>query len=120
MWNLTGTPEQNLIVQNALNKIKFPFERLSISGSPEIGWKNLNDEKLNNGSIPGLSLGAPDPTRQEFLEGAPHSVEAEIEGREFIAGVFYSNGNIYIDPVCQQYPDVAGAVVACEGAHATS
>jgi hypothetical protein len=50
VFNLTGTEKQQQIVKDALDAIKFPFERLKFRrGTATIGWANLNGQALNSG-----------------------------------------------------------------------
>jgi hypothetical protein len=50
VFNLTGTDEQQGIVKDALDAIKFPFERLHVkNGTATIGWANLNGQALKTG-----------------------------------------------------------------------
>jgi hypothetical protein len=50
IFNLTGTEQQQQIVKEGLDAIKFPFERLHPRfGTAEIGWANLNGQALQTG-----------------------------------------------------------------------
>ena len=118
VFELKGTVDQNQIVVEALDRIKFPFQRLAFpNGFAIIGWANLNGQTASVGEM---------PSRQHGGSHAPHGVdsdaeaiEGEIEGRKYILGVFYPhNGNIYIDNALVNYPAVAQGTVSAEIAHA--
>ena len=99
-FNLTGTEEQQAIVKDALDKIYFPWERLTFPAIPEIGWKNLNGQSLE-GALQHKS-----------------GTKGIIDGREYTLGVFYTHsGNIYIDNLLVNYPEYAKTTVSAEIAH---
>lgn len=111
IFDLRGTTTQQSIVKSALDKIMFPWTRIvPPNGKFIIGWANLNGQtlknaKLHKGDHPGKD------TDVDPLEG-------EINGREYILGVFYpSSGNIYIDNALVKYPDIAKTTVSAEIAH---
>ncbi len=48
VFDLRGTQQQQQIVKEALDAIKFPFERLKFpKGMAIIGWANLNGQKAD-------------------------------------------------------------------------
>lgn len=119
LFSLQGTERQIQIVKEALDKIKFPWERLKAPrGTFIIGWANLNTGRLakrlrendphykkHEGDHPGTDLDV-DP------------FEGEIGGKKYIMGVFYpSTGNIYIDNHLVYYPTEAQSTVSAEIAH---
>lgn len=101
-WLLTGTLEQIAIVKNALDKIYFPWEKLTMPQYPtEIGWRNLNTKEVS------LARQHKDVTK------------GIIDGREYTFGIIYPHtGMIYIDNLLVQYPDAAKTTVSAEIAHA--
>lgn len=123
-WNLTGSENQQQIVREALDKIKFPWDRLNLPNEPtEIGWRDLND-----GSI----LAAP-ASEGHHHEGERHHGEGDKpeplfgeikfgkdqQARKMILGVFYpGTGRIYVDTRLEQRPAVAQSTVSAEVAHA--
>jgi hypothetical protein len=119
-WTLTGTEPQKAIIREAFNRIKFPFERLNLPGTPELGWRDLNgsDDWWINGAE--VSLGrrhegkhAPERTDR------PEPLNGTVEGRKWIMGVFFPvSARVYIDVALEDYPDLAMAVVGAEIAHA--
>ncbi len=114
-WNLTGTDEQVSIASEALNRIFFPFERLTLPGVPELGWRDLNG--LGARSKQG-EFHLPHPPCAPGGEDEPHLIEGEFEGRRYTLGVFYTgSATIYIDNALVNSPEVAEAVVAAEISH---
>lgn len=97
IWNLTGTDKQVAIATEALSKIKFPFERLTLPGVPELGWRDLN----GRGALGG------------------HAIEGELLGRKYTLGVFYpGSGKIFVDNALTTLPGAAEATIVAEIAHA--
>jgi hypothetical protein len=115
-WTLTGTPNQQAIVRDAFERIKFPFERLTLPGSPELGWRDLNgsdDWWLAKGRKHEGQQHAP------AREDRPEPLNGEIDGRKWIMGVFFPvSARVYLDLALEDYPDTAKAVVSAEIAHA--
>ena len=101
---LTGTAQQIAIVAEALDKIKFPWERLTFPKEPvEIGWKDLNN---------GLY-------RSMDIKKHESGTLGIIEGRKYTLGIFYTHsGRIYIDNYLVNYPEIAQSTVSAEIAHA--
>jgi len=117
-WNITGSPEQIRIVSEALDEIKFPFERLTLPGIPELGWRNLNSGPdaflFKQGEFH-----LPHPPGAHDNGDEPHLIEGEFEGRRYTLGVFYTrSATIYIDNALVAYPAAAKATIAAEIAHA--
>ncbi len=47
VFDLQGTEQQQQIVKEALDAIKFPFERIQFpNGTAILGWANLNNQVL--------------------------------------------------------------------------
>lgn len=102
-FSLEGTPEQQEIVKSSLDKIFFPWEKLTFPNQyAVIGWDNLN----------AVALAGPDIKKHE---GAIHGY---LEGRKYTLGIMYPhNGFMYIDNSLVKYPDVARSTVSAEIAH---
>lgn len=102
---LEGTPAQQAIVAACFDPaspafIRFPWAKLSPPAKPiPIGWQDLN------------------AAGQRFDHHRAHTVVREIEGREWTAGVFWTDGRIYIDYRCETNPALAREVVSAELAH---
>jgi hypothetical protein len=135
-WLLTGTDAQNAIIRRALDRIKFPWDRIVALDKPiPIGWMNLNtservalleryldasglqvrysgDEHDHPDKIPG-HVHVED---EDGNEG--HGILRKIGDRWMIAGVFWTDGRIYIDISLESRPEVAQEVVSAEVAHA--
>lgn len=102
------------IVTEALNQIFFPFERLTLPGIPELGWRDLNGARSLKGEFH-----FPHPPGAHGGGDEPHLIEGEFEGRRYTLGVFYTgSATIYIDNALVDYPDAVKATVAAEIAHA--
>jgi hypothetical protein len=140
-FELKGTAVQIGIVLEALDAIKFPFERLTFpknNGRAIIGWAKLNGQLLD---VPMADLDItfiPDePTQISQLNEAEaekirghagdhpatdddtEPLTGEINGRKYTLGVFYpSTGNMYIDVALVNYPHLARTTVSAEVAHA--
>ncbi len=113
MWNLTGTAAQQQIVRTALERIKFPFERLTLPGTPELGWRDLN------GSDEWWTAKGRFHGDDEHDGDRPEPLNGELEGRKWIMGVFFPmTARIFIDIRLAPRPELAAAVVGAEIAHA--
>lgn len=107
-WTLTGTARQQEIVRGAFEQIKFPFDRLTLPGSPELGWRDLNGGEFRS-------------HQDEHHEGdKPEPLMGRMgEQRNYILGVFYpGSARIYLDNALVDYPEIAQATVSAEIAHA--
>lgn len=113
MWNITGTEQQQAIVRDALTKIKFPFERLTLPGTPELGW-----DDLNTGYYRAIAQHTPLGGHEDG--DSPEPLKGRIdEQRNYILGVFYpGSARIYIDNLLVKYPEIAKATISAEIAHA--
>src|SRR5688500_3329276 len=97
-WKLTGTVNQQNIVNWAFSRIKFPFERLTLPGTPELGWRDLNTGMYaaEKAKFHGDNLHDGDK---------PDTLEGEINGKRWIMGVIYPmSGRIYLDIRLEKYP----------------
>jgi hypothetical protein len=118
VFDLRGTEQQQQIVIEALEAIKFPFERIKFpKGTAIIGWANLNtammEKQFNDPNGPIFHIGDHPATDKDT-----ESIEGFLEGRKYVFGVFYpSSGNIYIDSYLTNYPSYAKTTVSAEIAH---
>lgn len=137
-WSLQGTPNQNNIIRAALDRIKFPWDRIVALNKPiPIGWMDLNtsertavlneyldasglqvrfdaghDHEVDPNKIPGhVHL-----LDEQGNEG--HGILRRLADRWIIAGVFWTDGRIYIDIRLESQPEIAQEVVSAEVAHA--
>lgn len=110
-WNLTGTDEQQKIVQEALDKVMFPWDKLSLPGVPEIGWRDLN-------TMAASIVNNPLPRQHEHDGDEPEPLAGKLNGRKYILGVFYPlSARIYVDNALVDYPELAQSTVSAEIAH---
>jgi hypothetical protein len=114
-WTLTGTPQQQAIATEAFNRIKFPFDRLTqLPGSPELGWRDLNnsDDWMYEARGVRLHAGHGGQERADPLE-------VVVDGRRWTLGVIFTlSGRIFIDISLESDPEAAMAVIGAEIAHA--
>ena len=116
-WTLTGTANQKAIAQAALDKIKFPFDRLNLPGSPELGWRDLNGGGYFMSTEEAHEKGLPHD--HGHTGDSPEPLMGMIDGRRWIMGCFYPvSARIYIDVRCEAHPELAWGVVSAEIAHA--
>lgn len=120
-WTLTGTARQQEIIREAFARIHFPFERLHLPGSPELGWRDLNgsdDWWLAEGGQEARGARRHEG-KHAPRDGKPEPLNGELEGRKWIMGVFFpGDARVFIDLALEQYPELAHAVVGAEVAHA--
>ncbi len=104
-YELQGSEAQQQILAGCFEPgspyfIRFPWARLSPPSRPvPIGWQDLNAGGL------------------QYSHDEAHTVTRSIEGREFVAGVFWTDGRIYIDYRCEAQPELAREVLSAELAH---
>ncbi len=109
-WNLTGTDRQIAVAREAFNRIKFPFGRLTLPGTPELGWMNLNS---------GTAWAAKGAKLHEGKRHGVDSLEGEINGRRATLGAIWPDtGRIVVDVSLESQPELAMAVIGAEIAHA--
>ncbi len=101
-FSLTGTDIQNAIIAAAIDRIKFPFERIKFpNGMCQIGWRDLNP-----------------PHKYRNIEMGGEPLIGSFDGRKYTLGVFYpSNGNIFADNALVAHPELAQSTVSAEMAH---
>lgn len=119
MWYLTGTDNQKMIVREAFARIHFPFGRLKLPGTPELGWRDLNTNYYAALlQRPRHHGGAHDNLPPEAKD-IPEPIFHGENNRRWVMGVFYPySARIYIDVRCEQRPELAWAVISAEIAHA--
>lgn len=110
-FELRGTETQIAIVKAALDRIFFPWDKLTPpKGKFIIGWANLNGQALEGGKLHGGDHPAKDSDTEPIM--------GSINGKKYTLGVFYpSSGNIYIDNVLVDYVKYAETTVSAEIAH---
>lgn len=115
-WKLTGTEAQIAIAREALQRIKFPFDRLTqLPGTPELGWRDLNhsDDWMRE------AKGSRFHGSNTHGKDRPDPLEVEHEGRRWTLGVIFTlSGRIFIDNSLTDEPERAMAVIGAEIAHA--
>jgi hypothetical protein len=115
MWNLVGTPSQNALVQQALDRCDFDFTKclpsLAREGktSVRVEWADLSryrNRMVGNGA------------GHEHEDGV-HPIEREVEGRMHVLGLFYlpPHTKIVLDLGLERTPTLAQEVFLAEGAH---
>lgn len=106
VWDLRGTPRQNAIVQEALDRCDFPFERLTKQPIP-VEWADLSRYAATQeaaGAHSHIHVG----------DDTAHSVER----RERVLGLFWYSGRVTLDLSLEQDPELAAEVLLSEAAHA--
>ncbi len=131
-----GTAAQQAIIGQAKDRIHFPWDRLTQYTRVLVGWMNLNTAaqlelvaktlSASTGKRPGSAL-EEHPHDPAKIPGHIHETDAEgneghgilryVEGRWMIAGMFWSDGRIYIDISLESQPAVAQEVFSAECAH---
>lgn len=108
IFDLIGTARQVEIIQQGMDKIKFPWEKLNPpEGVFKIGWADLNNGRFTQYVRAHKGHG-----------GEPQAINGMLNGREYIMGVFYPhNGDILVDNKLVNYPEVAQTTVSAEQAH---
>jgi hypothetical protein len=125
---IQGTPSQQDILREGWNKLRFPWDKLTRYPQLVIGWDDLNDGSLAPGAEAKLNPGhghaepedaqAPPHVHVEDPKyGTGHAVSRKEQGRWRIAGVFWTNGRIYIDNYYEAHPQAAQAILSAEAAH---
>lgn len=113
MWNLQGTPQQWALVQQALDRCDFPFDRMSPSLQREgktgidVAWADLSRYNHNGAAA------------HDHADGA-HTVTREVDGRARVLGLFYlpPHTRIVLDTSLTTRPELAWEVFLAEAAHA--
>jgi hypothetical protein len=146
VFDLRGTELQQQIVIEALDAIKFPFEKVNFPrGRAIIGWANLNGQAHSTDNPLAVVADKSGDLDVQFVpvetvdgtlggevteEARGHTSDhpasdanteplmGEVGGRKYTLGVFYpSSGNIYIDNALVNYPEYAKTTVSAEVAH---
>lgn len=125
-YELQGTSEQISIlapcfISGEVAFIRFPWDVLNPPHRPiPIGWMDLNAAFIVDlRNVPAYETEPrKTPGHVHLTDSAGnvgHAVLRLIDGRRWIAGVFWSDGRIYVDTRCG--PDLAREVVSAELAH---
>lgn len=135
IFQLEGTESQKAILADCFfpmspNYIDFPWHELRDRPSQPItlGWMDLNAAMREGETRSPISarldagpLGVPGHVHIEDGGHEGHAIlrrRNKGRGRWFTAGVFWTDGRIYIDTRCQAEPALAREVLAAELAHA--
>ena len=115
MWNLTGTPTQNALVQQAIDRCDFDFAKCLPSlvregkSSVRVEWADLSRYAASEGKA-----------HEHVHDGdLAHPIERVVEGRSRVLGLFYlpPHTRIVLDLSLERDPIVAQEVFLAEGAH---
>lgn len=111
-WLITGTEQQQAITRKIVDAIKFPWHLLTIQGTPEFGWRDLNSGNYSSGELGHHNVDA-NGDHYEVIQG-------KLNGRNFIFGVYYPGlCIIYLDVrLVGQYEHYAIETGSAELAHA--
>lgn len=110
VWRLVGTEVQNAIIQAALNRCDFPFERLAPKLVADVGRDYIPVEWAD------LSQYAASASESKHIEidgGTAHV----LEYRQQTLGLAWYSGKISIEKSLESDPELAGEVFIAEGAH---
>lgn len=110
VFDIRGTEHQRSLVEAALARCDFPFERLTAGLRQQ--W---NKDTI---SVEWADL---DTTSSVVLEvgraGRAHRVKPNVESRDRVLGTAWTDGRIYIDYSCESDPELAAEVFLSEAAH---
>ena len=118
VWNVSGTASQQQLVNEAIAACDFPFDLLLPGLQAQTGKTQI--------PVVWRDLSAYGYVRNETLHTHLHDNEdgtghiVSPPGRQFVAGLAWSNGKIEIDPRCEQIDggQLAREVFLAEAAHA--
>ncbi len=135
MWNLVGTPSQNALVQQAIDRCDFDFTKCLPSlaregkSSVRVEWADLS-RYGNREARHRAGSGRPEqPHSHKFADtghehvhdgdAVAHPIEREVEGRMRVLGLFYlpPYTKIVLDLGLERDPILAQEVFLAEGAH---
>lgn len=143
VWNLIGTPNQNAIVQDALDRCDFPFQWLEPELRSEVGktqipveWADLSRYgQAQAMDVPRMHDDHEDATEthdhaDEHDHGDPdglqhfHVTDPEtgdkahgIGFRSRVLGLAWYSGKVTLEVTMEQEPELAKEVFLAEGAH---
>lgn len=119
IWNLRGTPEQNRIIEETLERVDFPWKWLVAELQNEVGkstipveWEDLSryaEEEEDNHEAKMVS-------RKPRRHGG--DADYHIVGyRNRVLGLAWYSGKVTLDSTLVNEPELAGEVFMSEGAH---
>lgn len=121
IWNPQGTYEQNLLVQDALARCDFPFERLAPSLQRE-GKSAIRVEWADLSRYNERAARAHEEEHSHVKDGdaVAHPIERVIDGRRAVLGLFYlpPYTKVVLSNVLTSRPPLAHEVFLAEAAHA--
>lgn len=134
VWNLVGTPSQNAIVQDALNRCDFPFQWLEPELRSEVGktqipveWADLSRYgQANAVEVPRAAGGHGDHDHGHDERELTHfHVEDPETGdkahgigfRSRVLGLAWYSGKVSLENTLESDPELAKEVFLAEGAH---
>ncbi len=135
-FDLQGTDNQNAIIKAAIDRITFPWDKITAIRKPiPVGWRDLN----GTAAVRALERALPDLTDSSDPKKIPGHIHVEGPNGEdghgvvryfdakngegarwWVAGVFWWGGDtagIDLDIRCEAQPTVAQEVFSAEGAH---
>lgn len=110
IFDLRGTPNQVRLVQAALDRCDFPFERLV----PELTKQWGKSQILVQWADLSVSSSVIEEVRPE---GRAHKGGPDVVGRHRTLGTAWTDGRIYIDHSCESDPELAAEVLLSEAGH---
>lgn len=108
VWALQGTERQNAIIQEALDRCDFPFERLTKQPIP-VEWADLSryTQQMEEAAAAGSHL--------HVHEGG--DTAHPVERRERVLGLAWYSGKVTMEVTLESDPELAAEVFLSEGAH---
>jgi hypothetical protein len=123
IWSLQGTPNQNALVQRALDACDFPFDRLAPGLRASVGrdripvvWDDLSRygaQTAAAGVAPLVRHGVDDDPH-DHAHGGDYDL---LEFRQRVLGLAWYSGKISLDLSMETNPLLAMEVFLAEGAH---
>jgi hypothetical protein len=119
MWNLAGTPAQNALVQQALDRCDFDFRKCL----PSLAREGKTAVRVEWADLSRYSAVAYKPTGDHSHvhdgDAVAHPIEREVDGRMRVLGLFYlpPYTKIVLDLGLERTPLLAQEVFLAEGAH---
>lgn len=107
-WNLIGTPEQNAIVQEALDRCDFPFETFGEDRTIPVEWADLS--RYAEGKV----------AYEQGAQTARHHGGEQVDPlkyREQVLGLAWYSGKVTLSLTMVQNPTLGMEVFLSEGAH---
>lgn len=117
IWTLQGTPEQQAIVQEALNGCDFPFERLRSNLNAAgrlaipVDWQDLSRY------VGSSEKASTDHSHVHEGNDTGHPIERVVNGRSRVLGLAWYSGRVTLDQSLVSDPRLAREVFLAEAAH---